>query len=183
MSASATGHKPPSKGAVLSAIKARKSVAFCQTRSTRRRCGALDESRVSEDEDEPQLPLPAHSSGQQAHRNGNTQETAARQRCCQAVSHLKRVCSRPSPSPAARRLSFPRPQVVSLLVQPRRELEEHYAEDSIDDTYEGRACRPGLAGSQCLAPGAATLSQCPCAGRNVVSSSMPVTSASQSGWK
>jgi len=184
MSASATGHKPPSKGAVLSAIKARKSVVSPDTEydETMRR---LDESRVFEDEDESQLPLPAHS------LVSKRTETATPKRLPHGKSAVK-----PSPTikaecvPVASRTGsspFVVPkgsQVVSLLSSsPERELEEHYAEDSIDDTYEGPSMPSGSGWVKKSRPRRGNPEPVSVAGRNVVSSSMPVTSASQSGWK
>ncbi|KAK3904125.1 hypothetical protein C8A05DRAFT_32089 [Staphylotrichum tortipilum] len=186
MSASASGRKPPSKDAVLSAIKARKSAvsADAEYDETMRR---LDNSEMPGDDDEVPLSKPAQRLASKRTEMTTPKRLSPSQRAVKPSPapsiKIERV---PSASRAGRTSSpFVVPegsQVASLLSSsPERELEEHYAEDSIDDTYEEPNMPSGSSWVKKSRPRRGNPEPVSVSGRSIVSSSMPATT--QSGWK
>jgi hypothetical protein len=152
-SASSNGSKSPSKSAVMAALKARKTdvAPDLQYEDAMRRLDSSGE--VSEEDSTERLsklaqqlvdkPIEKPTPKKPSQKKGPLKPATA--------PDIKTERASPSPAPAVRsssnrtvRASGPPPegsQVISLLTSsPEPELEEHYAEDSIDETYE----EPGL---------------------------------------
>jgi hypothetical protein len=151
-STSSSGSKSPSKQAVMSAIKARKS-EVPQDLEYEAAMQRLDNSDISEDDTKEHVskllaqklvdrPIEKPTPSKLAQKKGSLKSSSAPHIKLESTSLSPGRAVRANSSKTAPATSSPSvvpggSQVVSLVSSsPEPELEEHYAEDSIDETYK-----------------------------------------------